>query len=353
MNTAGDAGKVHGKRRGCLGCLGRGALGLAGLLVIGMVAGAIYQAAASASDLRQYPPPGELYDVGEYRLHLYCTGEGSPTVVLEAGAASSELSWYLVQKQAAGFTRVCAYDRAGFGWSDPASGPISPSQVAEDLHKLLSMADVPGPYILVGHSAGGLYIRAFAGRHPSEVVGMVLVDAVHEGEEAAYPEQYVRMRSRARAMMPLCSITSPIGFVRALRLSDFSGVTVPAEVREAYLSTVYRNAFCPAMVNEMEAVSTFLSQPDIPRSLGDLPLTVLSAGATYARASEAEVAAMGGPKIVAQIARIHDEFQEKLAGLSTQGKLIVAAESGHLIPVDQPDVVINAIREMVVQVRGG
>jgi len=353
MNTTDDAGKLHGKRRGCLGCLGRAAIGLVVFLTIALAAGAIYQAVASANDLKRYPPPGELYDVGGYRLHLYCAGEGSPTVILEAGAGSSELSWYLVQKQVAGFTRVCSYDRAGFGWSDPASGPLLPAQVAEDLHKLLTAADVAGPYILVGHSAGGFYIRAFAGQHPKEVVGLVLVDAVHEGEEAAYPAQYVRMRNSARAMMPLCSITSPIGFVRALRLSDFSGVAVPAEVRQAYLSTVYRNAFCPAMVNEMEAVSTFLSQPDIPRSLGALPLTVLSAGAAYDRASEAEVAAMGGPEVVAQIARIHDEFQEKLAGLSTQGKLIIAAESGHIIPVDQPDVVIDAVREMVEQVRGG
>ncbi len=352
MNTSDDAGKVPSKRRGCMGCLGRWALGLVVFLVIAMVAGAIYQAGASANDLKRYPPPGDLYDVGGYRLHLYCTGEGSPTVVLEAGAASSELSWYMVQKEVAGFTRVCAYDRAGFGWSGPAAGPLSPSQVAEDLHKLLSMADVPGPYILVGHSAGGLYIRTYAGQHPSDVVGMVLVDAVHEGEEAAYPAQYVRMRNCARAMMPLCSITSPIGFVRALRLSDFSGEGVPAKVRQAYLSTVYRNAFCPAMVNEMEAVSTFLSQPDIPPSLGDLPLTVLSAGAAYDRASEAEVAAMGGPEVVAQMAHIHDEFQEKLAGLSTQGKLIIATDSGHLIPVDQPDLVIDAIREMVDKVRG-
>ena len=156
MNTANDTGKVQGKRRGCLG---RVAVGLLVFLIIALAAGAIYQAVASASDLKRYPPPGELYDVGDYRLHLYCTGEGSPTVVLEAGAASSELSWYLVQKEVAGFTRVCAYDRAGFGWSDPASGPLLPAQVAEDLHKLLTAADVPGPY-----NPG----RAFRGRllHP-------------------------------------------------------------------------------------------------------------------------------------------------------------------------------------------
>ncbi len=351
MNKNNDIqGRPARKRRGCLGCLGRATIGLGAFLVILLAAGTIYQAAASASDLKRYPPPGELYVVGGYRLHLYCTGEGSPTVILEAGSGSSALSWHLVQKEVAGFTRVCSYDRAGFGWSDPASGPLSPRQVAEDLHELLTAADVPGPYILVGHSAGGFYIRVYAGQYTSEVVGMVLVDAVHEGQEARYPPEYVRMRNSARAIMPLCSITSPIGFVRALRLSDFSGATVPAQVREAYLSTVYRNAFCPAMVNEMEAVSTFLSQSGIPQSLGDLPLTVLSAGAAYDRISEAEVAAMGGPEVVAQIAQIHNEFQEKLAGLSTQGKLIIATESGHLIPVDWPDLVMDAIREMVEQV---
>jgi pimeloyl-ACP methyl ester carboxylesterase len=258
------------KRRGCLGCLGRGAIGLLVFLVVAMAAGAIYQAAASASDLKKYPPPGELYDVGDYRLHLHCTGEGSPTVILEAGAGSAALAWYLVQKEVAGFTRVCSYDRAGFGWSDPASGPLLPRQVAEDLHKLLMAADVPGPYILVGHSAGGYYVRAYAGQYPSEVLGLVLVDAVHEQQDAHYPPEYVRLSNSAYAMLPLCQIMSPFGGVRTLGFWNAAGSSVPAEVREAYLSTLYRNAFCPAMANEGKAVSMFLSQPDIPGSLGDL-----------------------------------------------------------------------------------
>jgi hypothetical protein len=181
---------------------------------------------------------------------------------------------------------------------------------------------------------------------------MVLVDAVHELQDARYPAAYVRMQDAASVMMPLCAITSPVGMVRAFRMSDFSGATVPAEVREAYLSTVYRNGFCPAMVNEGKAVKAFLSQPDIPGSLGDLPLTVLSAGNYPGEMSEAAARMMGGPEAIAQITQIHDEFQEKLAGLSTRGKQIIAAQSGHLIPVDQPDLVIGAIREMVEQAHG-
>ena len=144
------------KRRGCLGCLGRGAIGLVAILAIAIVAGAIYQSASSASDSKNYPPPGQLYDVGDNKLHLYCTGEGSPTVILEAGAGSPSLAWFLVQEKVAEFTRVCSYDRAGFGWSEPASGLLSTHQVAANLHGLLEAAGVPGPYVLVGHSAGGV-----------------------------------------------------------------------------------------------------------------------------------------------------------------------------------------------------
>jgi len=139
--------------------------------VIILVAGVVYQAAASASDSKKYPSPGELYDVGDYKLHLYCTGEGSPTVILEAGAGFPSISWFIVQEKVAQFTRVCSYDRPGFGWSEPASGPLSSDQVAANLHGLLETAGIPGPYILVGHSDGGVYVRAYARQYPSEMLG--------------------------------------------------------------------------------------------------------------------------------------------------------------------------------------
>ncbi len=190
MNTINDKKDIQdkpaGRRRGCLGCLGRGLIGLLALLVIMMIVGAIYQSAASASDLKKYPTPGELYEVGDYRLHLYCTGEGSPTVILEAGAGSPGLIWNFVQEEIAGSTRVCSYDRAGFGWSDPASGPLSPQQIASDLHALLEAAGVPGPYILVGHSAGGEYIRSYVRQYPSNVLELVFVDSSPESQNLRF-----------------------------------------------------------------------------------------------------------------------------------------------------------------------
>ena len=120
---------------------------------------------------------GQLVDVGPYRLHLECTGSRGPTVILEPGAGGSAASGKLVTPGVAGDTRVCVYDRAGRGWSDPAASPPDGAQIATDLHRLLDRANVPGPYVLAGHSFGGLYVRTFAAKYPEEVAGLVLVDS--------------------------------------------------------------------------------------------------------------------------------------------------------------------------------
>jgi len=348
--------KPVGRRRSCLGCLGRGAIGLVIFLVIAMVAGSIYQAAASASDLKKYPPPGELYDVGDYRLHLYCTGAGSPTVILEAGAGLPALTWYLVQKEVGGFARVCSYDRPGFGWSDTASGPLSPAQVAADLHKLLELADVSGPYILVGHSVGGFYVRAYASQYPSEVAGLILVEAVHEDQDVRYPPEFVKLSSNTSAMMPFCQITETFGWMRALKSYDalVPGNLLPPDVGEAAQSTLYRADYCKAVANEAKAVASFRAQPNLPRSLGDLPLIVLSAGIPadegYAQLGKV-MRSIISREIFAKVHEANQDMQQDLVSLSTQGKQVIATESGHLIQYDQPDLVIDAIRSMVEQLR--
>ena len=363
MNTTNDRNDIQvkpaGRKRSYLGCLGRGTIGLVIFLVIVLVAGLIYQASASASDLKKYPPPGELYDVGDYRLHLYCTGatsEGSPTVVLEAGSGFPALTWYLVQKDVAGFARVCSYDRAGYGWSDPASGPLSPAQVATDLHKLLEIAQVPGPYILVGHSAGGYYVRAYANQYPSEVVGMVLVDAAYEQQDQLYPPEYIKLMNKSATMLPLCQIMAPFGGMRATKILNalLPANSLPADVEGAFLSIIHRTSYCKSMANESEAVASFRSHPDLPNSLGDLPLIVLSAGIT----ADEEYAQMGGAKsgisreVYTKVYEANQEMQKELASFSTQGQQVIATESGHMIHYNQPELVIDAIQSIVEQVRG-
>ena len=357
MNTANDSANRRGKRCGCLGCLGRGALGLLALLVIGMAAGAIYQAAASASDHKRFPPPGVIYTVGELALHLHCTGEGSPSVILEAGAGSPSSAWVWVQEKVAGFTRVCSYDRPGFGWSSPASGPLSPGQVAATLHELLAAAAIPGPYILAGHSDGGVYVRSFQARFPSEVVGMVLVDSSHESQNLRFPPAYLASLNQQAGMMKACHAISPFGVVRLARLWTrlLPASILASDEGAAVLSTMYRNSYCRASADELEAVSEFLSQPQGPASLGDLPLVVISAGLSLeemlAQTPKAAVSLMGEDTF-AQIVQVSHDLQAELVGLSTQGRQIIAEESTHNIHWDQPDLVSEAIVEIVQQVRG-
>ncbi len=134
------------------------------LIVLLVGAGLLYQGIASAHDASSYPPPGKLIDVGGYRLHLYCTGAGrpgSPTVILEEGFGATSLGWSKVQPGVTSFTRVCSYDRAGFGWSDTGPLPRTAGRMITELHTLLARAGVPGPYVLVGHSFGGLIMRLY------------------------------------------------------------------------------------------------------------------------------------------------------------------------------------------------
>jgi pimeloyl-ACP methyl ester carboxylesterase len=147
-----------------------------GLLAL-LVAGAIYQAIATELAERAYPPPGEMVDVGGHSLHINCVGQGSPSVVLDGGSGEMSAQWVRVQQQVSGTTRVCAYDRAGMGWSETGPEPRDAKQISSELHALLEGADIEGPYVLVSHSFGGLYMQTYAARYPDEVAGVALVDS--------------------------------------------------------------------------------------------------------------------------------------------------------------------------------
>lgn len=151
------------------------------------VAGTLYQAVGARADARNYPPPGELVSVGSHRLHLHCMGDGSPTVVLEALSGGTSSYWAWVQPEVARTTRVCAYDRAGRGWSDPGVAPADLWGTVGNLHTLLQNAGIEGPYVMVGYSIGGLYARAFTHRYPDEVAALVLLDSAPPRAVRAVP----------------------------------------------------------------------------------------------------------------------------------------------------------------------
>src|SRR5689334_1932416 len=154
-----------------------GAAVLGGLAVTGLTFGFIYERVAERREAARYPARGRLVNIGGRNLFLNCMGEGSPTVVLDSALGMTSYTWWPVQVEIAGITRVCSYDRAGYALSDPGPLPRTSRQIAQELRALLSTAQVPGPYILAGHSLGGLNVRLFATTYPAEVAGVALIDA--------------------------------------------------------------------------------------------------------------------------------------------------------------------------------
>jgi pimeloyl-ACP methyl ester carboxylesterase len=292
------------------------------LLVVLALSGFVYEQRARKRDSMAFQPPGKLVDLGGYKLHLYCTGSGGPTVVLEHGHRATYLDWYLVQPGVAEFARVCSFDRAGHGWSDPSPQPAVPSKMAEELRRLLQAAGERPPYILVGHSFGGLDAITFAHMFPRDVAGVVLVDSPH-------PDVLRRASWQSRLWIRLMQFTIPFGLPRARGWCDGEPKeTLPIRraliCRPEYMKTILREdtAF-PAAAKEIREI----------QNLGSLPLVVIAADRATGEAGEGR--------------ERHSQQQRALAKLSTSSQVVVAAGSGHDVTLARPDVVIQAVRSLI------
>jgi pimeloyl-ACP methyl ester carboxylesterase len=238
--------------------------------------GAGYQTVAAAAEPRA-ALPGQLVDVGGHRLHLSCTGSGSPTVVLEPGAGEMAASLGWITPTLARTTHVCVYDRAGRGWSDPTDGPQDGVQIATDLHALLHRADVPGPYVVAGHSFGGLYALAFADRYPDEVAGMVLVDSTAPGTAATTTAGQGRNESGIlRKISALTSTAARFGVGRLY--ADLSFGELPAQSRDDVRASVATSSTLRSTVDEYFQASASGQEAAALRDFGHKPLVVLTAG---------------------------------------------------------------------------
>jgi pimeloyl-ACP methyl ester carboxylesterase len=237
-----------------------------------------YETAREAVDATAYPMPGQLIDVGGHSLHLNCTGSGSPTVVLEPGGGgmSSNLGW--ITPGVARDTRVCVYDRAGRGWSEPADTTQDGAQIAADLHTLLHRAHIPGPYVLAGHSFGGLYVLTFAARYPDEVAGMVLVDSTAPAS-AAPPQPTSSDESSYDGMgrvSALASISARLGLARVV--SQLSGDGLPPRSSDEVQAGTATAGNLRSTIDEYLQGSASIQQAASLRDFTDKPLVVLTAG---------------------------------------------------------------------------
>jgi pimeloyl-ACP methyl ester carboxylesterase len=233
-----------------------------------------YQTIRESLDRRMVAAPGQLVDLGGYRLHLNCVGSGGPTVILESGLGETAAYWGWISTAVAHDTKVCVYDRAGRGWSDPVSVPQDGAAVARDLHVLLDRAHVPGPYVLVGHSSGAQYVRIFAGRYPEQVAGMVLLDGQPAEAFESLPH-FPSFYNVARRIMPLLPSLARLGVGRLIYHGGFDNL--PAQARDMQRLSYSSARAARSLSDEFAELPTSLQQARSYQSLGDRPLVVVTA----------------------------------------------------------------------------
>jgi pimeloyl-ACP methyl ester carboxylesterase len=298
-------------------------IGLGGLIVVAALIGAAYQWIATRNDLAANPPPGRLVDVGGHKLHIWCTGSGEPTVILENGLGNSGLvGWSFVQPEVAKFTRVCSYDRAGTGYSDRGPSPRTARRIAHELAQLLDRAGVSGPLVLVGASIGGLFVRVFASERGERVVGLVLVDASHEDQEMRVPW-----------IAPLVPLLSSTGAFRLLGVS-FGGApeSLPPSVQRFAGATAFRATAYQATADEGIHLPESAAEVRASRRKLAIPVVVVTAGLGADAAWQS--------------------LQRDQVELSEQGCQVIAEQSGHVITLGQPQAIVEPIRAIVHTARG-
>lgn len=322
------------------------------LVVAAAVLGACYQFFENDSDARRFPQKGKSVSLGpafgNLTLNLDCDGEGSPTVILDSGLGVPALGWNHVQAETAKFTRVCSYDRAGYGWSGVTTAPRTSAQIVKELHALLEAAHERGPFILVGHSFGGFDVRVYNGQYPAEVAGMVLVDASHEDQLQRMPPGFREFMKKSNESLKRQKLLAPLliafGVARfsQRKLQPSPGVSQEFGEEMRYLQL--QTKFVDSTVAEMSSFAESADEVRASGNLGNKPLIVLTAGKNV---DASQLPPGLEKKDIEDFRAIWvNELQVKQAQLSTQGKRIIVPDSDHMIPFERPDAIVSAIREV-------
>jgi pimeloyl-ACP methyl ester carboxylesterase len=323
------------------------------ILMFVLAAGYVYERAGEWRDRRSFPRIGRAVDIGVRSLNIYCVGQGSPTVVMESGGNEPGYIWKLVEQGVAAFTRACWYDRAGYGWSDPAPSPRTTADIANDLHKLLHTAGIAPPYVLAGHSFGGFTVRVFASRYRQETAGLVVVDSAseHEGDgEIEIPRAIQAPVNSVPAMLrrPLTMAAWLFVHEGFERLLDDGPGTVPrgGPISERDVAIVHALGLqaktFDVSIQEGESRPESIRQVLAVRDLGNMPLIILTAGKRFQPPPDAEEARL----LEAYFQYRVYKDQPRMLALSTRSRQIVL-QAGHGIPYEAPEAVIEAVREVV------
>lgn len=331
-----NAASTNPLGRRMLKWIARGVLVLA-VSVFALVAfGVIYESILAGGDAARFPAPGQMVAVGDVEMHIHCVGEGSPTVIFEAGFGAWSDGWTKVQPVVGTFTRACSYDRAGLGWSETSTETRTPEHIATELYRLLVNAGVQPPYVLVGHSLGGKSIRLFADMYPEEVSGLVFVDAQHESAEPIdrTPEQNAQDGAAYEASFNLHRTLRQIGVARLLGLQlgrSINPALNSVDDETAYRLVMFgvRETTIQTMIAESAGSMDNDHQLRAAQLPDALPVIVLTADSSLA------------------IDANWEKVQGNLAALSNNSLWNIVENSGHNIQDDQPEAVISAVQSVI------
>lgn len=316
------------------------------IVILVVISGFSYEAIASYQGVKDYPPEGKMVDAGEFKLHLQKQGEGKPTIILEAGSGASSLSWNDLPEELAKYGTVVTYDRGGYAWSEEPTTERTGENIVKELYTALKNEKIEGPYILVGHSLGGMYVRLFAQTYKEEVGGVILLD----GRPEDYSKETDHILEKAGVDPILLgsppkhvlSLLKQSGIIRLMKDSMLKDI--PEEHRSKALNVEFRTKYIHAKENEMQYI-TKLEDSIRSQSLGDLPLSVVTHGIPI------DGSMIGLSKEVDQkMETIWQEQQTEMLKLSTNSELIIANNSGHAIMHDEPELVVDVVRNMIEKV---
>jgi pimeloyl-ACP methyl ester carboxylesterase len=323
------------------------------LLVLAFI-GALYQVIGTWRDARRFAQGGRTIQVGSLKMNMDCIGSGLPTVILEQGGGMPALGWMKVQPQIAQFTRVCSYDRAGYGWSEPGPMPRTIPRLAKELKALLDASGEKGPYVMAAASLGGPIVRLFTKLYPNDVAGLILVDASHEDQQkraqSVQPpeliaennrevERYQRWERLRRPFM------LHLGIERFITHFTQQSRQMPQLFWEEYLYLSQKPGFQETVASEIRSLPDSSSALHAA-NLGDRPLIVLTASKMTFTPEPFLT-----KEVEDKLRNVFHELQAEQARLSTRGKQVIVPDSGHVIMFDRPDAVISAIREVWIDAR--
>jgi pimeloyl-ACP methyl ester carboxylesterase len=329
--------------------------GIAVVLILGLLAGTIYERLGKQRDQERLPRVGQAVDIGGRSLNIYCSGSGSPSVILDTGGSAPGYSNIPFQKLISKLTRTCWFDRAGLGWSDPSPVTQTSASIAADLHKLLRAAKIDPPYILVGQSFSGFNVRVFTKAYPSEVAGVVLLDSVQEDQQQYEPRSTLSPINRLPAVVRgvLCRATpfaAKVGLIRVVMSASGPDRRVPSGFTPSEAAVLHGLESQPKAIvasSGCDAWEKSAAEAREAGTLGDVLLTVLTAGKPLT---------VGDPQVDQEIQAFHETWvhhlQPRLAALSTRGKQVIVEESSHGIAGDMPSAALEAVRQILSETRG-